>query len=31
MLTLLTGQVAGDVRRQQAIRPSGPVMLSLAA
>ena len=30
-LTVLTEQVAGDLRRQQAIRPSGPVMLSLAA
>ena len=31
-LTVLTEQVAGDLRRQQATRPlSGPVMLSLAA
>jgi len=33
-LTVLTEQVAGDLRRQQAIRASrasGPVMLSLAA
>jgi len=30
-LTVLTEQVVGDLRRQQAIRPSGPVMLSLAA
>jgi DNA-binding XRE family transcriptional regulator len=31
-LTVLTEQVAGDLRRRQATRPSsGPVMLSLAA
>jgi DNA-binding XRE family transcriptional regulator len=31
-LTVLTEQVAGDLRRQQATHPSsGPVMLSLAA
>jgi transcriptional regulator with XRE-family HTH domain len=31
-LTVLTEQVSGDLRRQQATRPaSGPVMLSLAA
>ena len=33
-LTVLTEQVAGDLRRQQAVwasRSSGPVMLSLAA
>jgi transcriptional regulator with XRE-family HTH domain len=31
-LTVLTGQVAADLRRQRAIRPSsGPVMLALAA
>jgi DNA-binding XRE family transcriptional regulator len=32
-LTVLTEQVAGDLRRQQtrASRPAGPVMLSLAA
>ena len=30
-LTVLTEQVAGDLRRQQASRASGPVKLSLAA
>ena len=30
-LTVLTEQVAGDLRRQQAVRASGPVMLALAA
>lgn len=30
-LTTLTGQVAGDLRRQQAVARPGPVLLALAA